>query len=275
MNHKSIFKLKQNQSKSVVIFILAGIILVFVIAKRAIAGNLPSLGDINTFFNRLPYILIGNQQGWVVKGGFALNIFISLMCMTIGTGLGIILGTMQLAPQKIIRFFGWLITQFFRNSPWLVILFVMLYLLPFNFNLGLVNIPFSSTAKAIIGLSLVVMANIAEIVRGAIQSIPAGQWEAALAMGYTQKQTLRLVILPQALRRMIPPWMNWYAILTMGTTLTNLVGVSEGLTTVRQVLEVEGERFAIPLYGFLMLLFFLYCYPIAVWTKKLEQSLYH
>ena len=90
-------------------------------------------------------------------------------------------------------------------------------------------------------------------------------------MGYTDNQILRLVIFPQAFKRMIPPWMNWYAILTMGTTLTNLVGVPEGLTSVRQVLELEGERFAIPLYTILMLLFFLYCYPIAWLTRKLEQ----
>jgi polar amino acid transport system permease protein len=59
----------------------------------------------------------------------------------------------------------------------------------------------------------------------------------------------------------------------MGTTLTNLIGVPEGLTAVRQVLELEGEGFAIPFYGFLMFLFFIYCYPIARWTRRLEQHL--
>jgi len=90
-------------------------------------------------------------------------------------------------------------------------------------------------------------------------------------MGYTRRQILWLVILPQAVRRMIPSWVNWYAILTMGTTLTNLVGVAEGLTAVREVLELEGEGLAVPLYAVLMLLFFIYCYPIAWYTRKLEQ----
>ena len=120
-----------------------------------------------------------------------------------------------------------------------------------------------------------VAANISEIVRGAVQSIPSGQWEAARSMGYSQSQIWRLVILPQAVRRMIPPWMNWYAILTMATTLTNLVGVPEGLTAVREVLELEGEQLAIPLYTLLMGLFFVYCYPIARWTQKLEQRFIH
>ena len=252
---------------------LAIVAFLIIVTINSIRGSSWSIEDWQTLINRLPYILIGNQESWAIKGGFALNIFISLVCMVLGTIVGIFLGLMQLTPQKIIRSVAWFLTQFFRNSPWLVILFVMLYLLPFEISLGSLTVPFSSTTKSIIGLSLVVAANISEIVRGAIQSIPSGQWEASVAMGYNRRQILQLVILPQALRRMIPPWMNWYAILTMGTTLTNLVGVSEGLTAVREVLELEGERFAIPLYGILMLLFFLYCYPIARWTRKLEKSL--
>ena len=255
-----------------VLLLFLGTILVILILK-AFTGNLPSANDWQIFLNRLPYILIGNQDGWEIKGGFAMNILISLLSMVIGSILGVFLGLTQIAPQRIIRGIAWFLTQFFRNSPWLVILFVMLYLLPFEIRIGSLTVPFSSTVKSIIGLSLVVAANISEIVRGAIQSIPSGQWEAALAMGYTRKQILWLVILPQAFRRMIPPWMNWYAILTMGTTLTNLIGVSEGLTAVRQVLELEGESFAIPFYGFLMLLFFIYCYPIALLTRRLEQRL--
>ncbi len=227
--------------------------------------------DWQILLRRLPYILIGNQNGWEIKGGFAMNIFISLSSMILATILGTFLGLMQVASKRLIRAIAWFLTQLFRNSPWLVILFVMLYLLPFEINLGGLSWEFSPTAKSIIGLALVVAANISEIVRGAIQSIPSGQWEASAAMGYTRKQILWLVILPQAVRRMIPSWVNWYAILTMGTTLTNLVGVAEGLTAVREVLELEGEGLAVPLYAVLMLLFFIYCYPIAWYTRKLEQ----
>jgi polar amino acid transport system permease protein len=204
-----------------------------------------------------------------------MNIIISISCMLLATIIGLLVGIAQILPNPICRTSAWLFTQFFRNSPWLVILFIISYLLPFELNFGIFTMPFPPAIKAILGLTLVVAANIAEIVRGAIQSIPSGQWEAASAMGYTYRQTLLLVILPQSFQRMIPPWMNWYAILTMGTTLTNLVGVPEGLTAVREVLALEGEKLAIPLYAFLMLLFFLYCYPIALWTKKLEQRFNH
>lgn len=246
--------------------------LLIVVTIKAIWGQLWSMADYQTLIRRLPYILIGNQNGWAIKGGFAMNIIMSVSCMILATILGLLLGLTQISPNSFIRFCAWFLTQLFRNSPWLVILFVIFYLLPFEINFGNLNLQFSPTARSILGLSLVVAANISEIVRGAIQSIPSGQWEAAAAMGYTRRQILWLVILPQAVQRMIPPWMNWYAILTMGTTLTNLVGVSEGLTAVREVLALEGERLAVPLYALLMLLFFIYCYPIAWWTKKLEQG---
>ena len=61
------------------------------------------------------------------------------------------------------------------------------------------------------------MANVAEIVRGAVRSIPAGQWEAAESLAFTRRQTIWTIILPQCVKRMLPPWMNLYAILTMAT----------------------------------------------------------
>lgn len=260
-----------NSQKWLMIFL---IVVLGIIVGQGLLGNLLTVAEWQTLWERLPYILWRNQDGWPIKGGFVMNIIISLICMAISTVLGILLGLAQISSLKLVRWLAFCLTQFFRNSPWLVILFVILYLFPFEIDFGFVLIKFSDTVKSIIGLSLVVSANIAEIVRGAIQSIPSGQWEASVSMGFTRWQILSLVIFPQAIQRMIPPWMNWYAILTMGTTLTGIVGVPEGLTAVREVLEFEGERLAIPCYGILMLLFFVYCYPIAVWTRKLERRFF-
>src|SRR5699024_8548234 len=164
-------------------------------------------------------------------------------------------------------------TYIFRNSPWLVVLYAMLFLLPFRFELFGLDLRFPALAKAVIGLALPAAANVAEIVRGGIQSIEASQWEAALSLGYTRRGALWHVILPQALRRMIPPWMNLYAIIAMGTALTNLVGVNEGLTAVRRVLNLVGENYAIQFYIILMALFLAYCYPIARQSRRLERKL--
>lgn len=221
--------------------------------------------------DRFPYVLTGNQQWWPIKGGFVANVYISAICMVIGTVVGVFVGVAQVSRIPPVRWVSWLLTHFFRNSPWLVVLYAMLFLLPFRFELFGIEFIFPATAKAIIGLSLPAAANVSEIVRGGILSIETAQWDAALSLGYTRWGVMRRVILPQALRRMIPPWMNLYAIIAMGTALTNLVGVSEGLTAVRRILELVGGSYAIPFYIILMALFLAYCYPIARQSRKLEN----
>jgi ABC-type amino acid transport system permease subunit len=155
-----------------------------------------------------------------------------------------------------------------------VVLFFAMFLLPFEFDVAGLTIPLPDWVKATIGLSLPVMANVSEIVRGAVKSLPSGQWEAAESLAYTRRQTLWLIILPQCVKRMLPPWMNLYSILTMATVLASIVGVSEVMTLTGQVLSSEGGRpeLLAPFYSFILLLFFIYCYPIACWTVRLEKK---
>jgi len=81
-----------------------------------------------------------------------------------------------------------------------------------------------------------------------------------------------MIILPQCVKRMLPPWMNLYAILTMATTLISIVGIQDGMTMVRAALVAEQRLdLFIPMYLMLLLWFFLYCYPIARWTQALER----
>lgn len=206
--------------------------------------------------------------------GFIFNLVISICAMAIGTAVGAALGLGQISLHGWVRKASWLITQFFRNSPWLVLLFFAMFLLPFEITIGGLTIPLPDWAKAIIGLSLPVMANVSEIVRGAVLSLPSGQWEAAESLAYTRRQTLWLVILPQCVKRMLPPWMNLYAILTMATVLASIVGVSEVMTLTGQALSAEGGRTDLlaPFYSFVLLLFFVYCYPISRWTVHLEKK---
>ena len=108
--------------------------------------------------------------------------------------------------------------------------------------------------------------------RGAVNSIPFGQWEAADALAFTRMQTLRMVILPQCIKRMTPPWMNLYAILTVGTPLASVVGVSEAMTLTGDILAAENRsELLVPMYLYLLLWFFVYCYPIARFTVRLER----
>jgi polar amino acid transport system permease protein len=204
--------------------------------------------------------------------GFALNIAMSVLAMAIGTMLGVALGLGLISLSRPVRAPSWLITQFFRNAPWLVLLFYCVLLMPFEVRIGGVTVPLPGWVKATIGLALPVMANVAELVRGAVQSIPSGQWEASEALAFTRMQTLRLVILPQCVKRMTPPWMNLYAIVVVATPLTSIVGVSEAMTLTGDVLSSEGRMdLLVPMYLYLLGWFFLYCYPIARATVAVER----
>ena len=210
---------------------------------------------------------------FLVFDGFLFNILISFFAMGIGTALGACLGLAQISVNPVLRRVAQAATQIFRNAPWLVLLYIVLLAFPFEIVIGDVIIPVPDWMKAVIGLSLPIMANISEIVRGAVQSVPTAQWEASEAMAFSRIQTLWQIILPQCFKRMIPPWMNWYAILTMATPLCSLLGVEELITLSRQAMEGAGNQpeLLVPFYGFALLIFFVYCYPIARFTIRLER----
>ena len=210
---------------------------------------------------------------FVVGSGFVMNLLISFFTMLFGTVAGVFLGLGQISVVAPVRKFSWFITQLFRNSPWLVLLFIVMLTFPFEIEIGEHIISIPDWMKAVFGLSLPIMANISEVVRGAVQSVPTGQWEASESLAFSRVQTIWQIILPQCFKRMIPPWMNWYAILTMATPLVSLLGVEEIVTLSRQAMEAEDNHpeLLIPFFGFALLIFFAYCYPIARWTLKLEE----
>jgi len=204
--------------------------------------------------------------------GFALDVAMSFLAMGIGTLAGVAVGLWLISLRAPVRGFAWVVTQIFRNAPWLVLLFYCMLLLPFELHVGGLTIPLPDWLKATFGLALPVMANVAELVRGAIRSIPFGQWEACEALAFTRRQTLWMVILPQCVKRMMPPWMNLYAILVAGMPLTSIVGVSDSMTLVGDILSSEGRNeLLVPMYLYLLLWFFVYCYPIARATTALER----
>lgn len=228
----------------------------------------PDKGPLATLFRWIPVLL------WKNGNGFVLNLTISFLAMAIGTVAGMALGLAQVSLLAPVRAGSWFTTQFFRNSPWLVLLFCIMLLLPFEIELGSTVFKIPDWTKATIGFSLPVMANLSEIVRGAVQSIPTSQWESAESLAFTRRQTMWMIILPQCFRRMIPPWMNWYAILTMATPLCSIMGVEESVRLAQDAMTAEDSRTELlgPFYVFLLIVFFIYCYPIARWTIALEKK---
>jgi polar amino acid transport system permease protein len=203
--------------------------------------------------------------------GFVFNLAISFVAMGIGTLAGLFLGFAQISLLKPVRKSARFLTHFFRNAPWLVLLFYCMFLIPFETTLFGVRIPIPDWTKATLGLALPVMANVSEIVRGAIQSIPPTQWEASASLAFNRRQTMWMIIFPQCIKRMLPPWMNLYAILTMATVLASIVGVNEMMTLTQRALSAENRPgLLLAFYSYVLLWFFVYCYPIARWTIRLE-----
>ncbi|WP_421363648.1 MULTISPECIES: amino acid ABC transporter permease [Agrobacterium] len=213
---------------------------------------------------------------WIpfILKGLLLNLLMSVIAMALATFAGVILGFMQISPIGSVRRPARLFTHLFRNSPWLVILFAIMLLLPYQLTLpGGMRIIVPDWIKATIGFAIPVTANIAEILRGAVSSIPSGQWESAESLAFSRGQTLRHIILPQCIKRMLPPWMNWFALLTLMSPMASILGVHEALGNTQAAMEAAGSRpeFLVPFYLFLMTIFFVFIFPFSVLTRRLER----
>jgi len=185
----------------------------------------------------------------------ALIVFFSLLAGTI-LGIGIVYGP---------RWLYWpirLYSDFFRGIPLLVLIFFMYYGLP-AFRVNLTNFD-----SVVLALSAFESAHIIEVVRGAIQSIPRGQTEAAKSIGLTFGQRLLYVIAPQAVRRFLPPWMNAVVDTVKGSALVSLVGIVDLMLAIQQVI---GRTYRpMPLYVLGAIMYFVINYALSLASRRLE-----
>src|SRR5450830_603117 len=203
--------------------------------------------------------------------GLSANIGISILTMALGTAAGLLVGALSFSPLRLLRVATRCYVQVFRNAPVLVLIYFTTYLFPFEVRLLSWTVPFPDWIKVVLGLALPASANVAEIFRGAIQSIPSAQWEAAHSLAFRRSEIFLLIVLPQCVRRMLPPWMNLYAGITMATSLASLVGVHDVVDAAQIASKtVSRTDFTVLIYATLLLLFFAYCYPIARATQALE-----
>lgn len=228
-------------------------------APRDVAGK----ALVATFIHWLPALL----------HGFGINVLISVGAIGLGTLLGVPLGALASTrawPGRLARLW----VQAFRNAPWLVLIFFTTYVFPFEFDLAGHRLPFPDWLKVVVALALPASANVAEVCRGAVQSIPSTQWDAASSLALSRRQIFVLIVLPQCVRRMLPPWMNVYAIVTMGTALSSLVGIHDVLDTAQIASStVAHSSFTVLMYVVALALFFAYCYPVSQFTRWLEGRL--
>ena len=159
--------------------------------------------------------------------GAVTTIQLTAMAICFGFVGGTLLGTARLSKIWPIRLATRAYIEFFRGTPLLVQIFWIYFGFPALFKgLGL-DFTFDRWSAGVLALSLNSAAYIAEIVRGGIKSIDPGQWEAAASMGLNSFQALRYIVLPQALRRMIPPLGNEFTTLLKDTSLVAVIGLEE------------------------------------------------
>ncbi len=219
-----------------------------------------------------PVFLALIQWSPALATGFGQNILISLVAIGLGTVFGLLVGALGMSPFWLLRLPARLWIQIFRNAPWLVLIYFTTYVFPFEIRIGGTYISFPDWVKVTIGLALPASANVAEIFRGAVASIPSTQWEAARSLAFTRGQIFTSIILPQCFKRMLPPWMNLYAVITMGTALASLVGVHDVIDTAQIASNTVNQTgFTVIIYCSLLVLFFAYCYPISRLTQRLER----
>src|ERR1700677_1552086 len=206
------------------------------------------------------------QSLWpLVYAGLVFTVPLTLVSFAIGLALAFAVALVRLFGPSwavaIVRFYAWLI----RGSPLLVQLFVIFYGLP---NVGIVLDPLTA---AIIGFTLNVGAYNSEGIRGVIESIPAGQWEAAYSMGMTRSQALRRTILPQAARVALPALANSFIALVKDTSLAAVLTVPEIFQAAQRIASVTYEPLI--LYTEAALIYLLFSSVLSSAQVQLERRL--
>ena len=182
--------------------------------------------------------------------GFRMTVVLSLLSMGLGTVVGLVLVVLRLAPSAPIRGAARFVIEFFRNVPILIQLFFYYYGLP---RLG---VSWSAFTCATVGLSLYSGVYIAEALRSGVLAVDRGQWDAGLAVGLSRLQTLGHVVLPQAVRLVIPPLANLLVFTIKTSALASAITLEE-LMHVTETLESETfrtfELFTAAAIGYLLL----------------------
>lgn len=201
--------------------------------------------------------------------GLGVSIQIALASMGLSIVLGTLLGVVMTSKSKIVRAITQTYLQFVRIMPQLVLLFLVYFDATRAWGLNL-----DARVAAVIVFTLWGTAELGDLVRGAIESVPQHQYLSAAALGIEGRALYRHVVLPQALRGLIPATINLTNRMIMTTSLVALIGVVEVLKVAQQI--IDANRFEYPsaalwIYGVVFLLYFLVCFPISLAARKLEE----
>lgn len=195
--------------------------------------------------------------------GFWLTIKIVVLAIAIGLPFGALLALARRSRLRTLRWAATAFIELFRNTPFIIQVFLIYYVLPFY------GLRLPAEQVGVLALAAFGSAYFAEVIRGGIEAMPAGQLESARAIGMTEMQAMRYVVLPQALSVILPPLTNQMLSLIKESAILSTITVQEMTMT---ALRIQGETFR-PFEAFIMiaLLYWLLNEVVAMGMRRLER----
>ncbi|CAJ1316172.1 amino acid ABC transporter permease [Paenibacillus nicotianae] len=197
--------------------------------------------------------------------GLKITLFVAFIAIILSFVIGCIVGTIRYARVPILSPILMVIVEVLRNLPLLlIILFV-------QFGLPEIGIKMTITFGAIVALTAFEASMISEIVRAGLTSVPKGQVEAARSSGLTQMQTLWHIVLPQGLRKMVPPLVSQFISLLKDTSLAVIISLAE-LVHNAQIIMGQNSNYPIPILLLIAVIYFVINYALSLISKRLETK---
>lgn len=203
-------------------------------------------------------------------GGLWITVKISLISVGLSIVFGLLLGMIMTLKNPVVRCLTKVYLEFIRIMPQLVLLFLVYFGATKSFGLQL-----SGEVSAVIVFTMWGTAEMGDLVRGALISIPKHQYESGAALGLDSRQIYRYIIVPQTLRRLLPLAINLATRMVKTTSLIVLIGVVEVLKTAQQI--IEANRYTVPdsalwIYGCVFFLYFIVCWPVSRLAVRMEKK---
>jgi general L-amino acid transport system permease protein len=212
----------------------------------------------------LPFV---SQERW---GGLPVTLILATFGLAFGFPLGILVALGRRSKLPAIRSLCVLYVELIRGVPLISLLFMASVMFPLFMPDG-VNI--DKLLRAQIAVVLYAGAYLAEVVRGGLQAVPRGQHEASEALGLSYWQRHRLVILPQAIRHVIPPLVNTFIAFFKDTSLVLIIGIFDLLTTAKTaIIDPAWQAFSVEVYIFVALIYFAFCFAMSRYSRHLEAQ---
>ena len=217
------------------------------------------------FGSRFRWDVIPNNVDFLMSG-LQMTLIISAVTLVLAMLGGLIIALFDMSRWWPLRVIGITFGEIIRNTPILVQLLWVYYVLPIVFNIGI-----DAITALIIGLSVYQSSFISEVYRAGIQAVPKGHREAAQVLGLTPVQTFRRIVLPQAIRMTLPPLASNFVQLIKFSSLGAVISVTE---ITRRGMELSSSTFRpLEIFTFIAVVYFFICWPLAMAIRLWEQRL--